>query len=188
MRFSSILFTTVILWAATGVATLDWPYGQRSELPSPDGRHTVYGVRRQVPELWLRHQGQGGHKRLVQLGSTAQAFWFEDSRHFVVNDRESSSGMNSYVYDTQGRVALDMRAALLKEDRELGPVAGGHFYVEAQRFLDANTLRVAAFGHTDEAPVQCFRFIYTVGRGGEVERLSKRITPATATSCDEKSE
>jgi hypothetical protein len=183
LRFTA-MFTAVVLSAAT----LDWPHGRTPELPSPDGRHIVYGVRAEGPELWLRHEGRADRKRLVQLGSTAQAFWFEDSRHFVVNDRESSSGMNSYVYDAEGRVTLDMRAALLKKDRELGPVAGGHFYVEAQRFVDPNTLRVAAFGHTDQAPVQCFRFIYSVGRSGEVERLSKRVSPATATACDEKSE
>jgi hypothetical protein len=189
----SAAFATVILTAATVVATLDWPHGERSELPSPDNRHIIYGEAyrrglREGPELWLRHRGRADRKRLVQLGSTAKAFWFEDSRHFLVIDRDSSSSMNSYLYDTEGRVILDLRAALLKEDAELGAVASGHFYVEAQRFLDAHTVRVAAFGHTDAAPVRCFRFIYKVGRGGETERLSMRISPATATQCDERSE
>jgi hypothetical protein len=96
--------------------------------------------------------------------------------------------MTSYVYDTEGRVTLDMRTALLQNDRELVAVANGHFYVEAQRLLDANTLRVAVFGHTDEPPVRCFRFIYSVSRSGEIRRLSKRVSPASATACDETSE
>ena len=83
---------------------------------------------------------------------------------------------------------LDIRAALLRHDPELKAVANGHFYVEAQRLVDANTVRVAAFGHTDEAPVRCFRFIFAVNRAGRIERLSKRISPATATACDEQSE
>jgi hypothetical protein len=189
----SAAFTTVILVAATAVATLDWPHGRRSELPSPDNRHIVFGEAyrrgvREGPELWLRHRGRADRKRLMQLGSTAKAFWFEDSRNFLLIDRDSSSSMNSYLYDTEGRVILDLRAALLKNDRDLGAVASGHFYVEAQRFLDAHTVRVAAFGHTDAPPVRCFRFIYKVGRGGEMERLSMRISPATATQCDESSE
>ena len=127
-------------------------------------------------------------KRLRQLGSTARAFWFADSRSFVVIDRESSSGMTSTIYDTEGRVTLDVRSALLRKDKQLDTVAGGHFYVEAQGFLNEHSLRIAAFGHTDEAPVRCFRFIYTVTSAGEIERLSKRISLATATGCDETSE
>src|SRR6185369_11489523 len=81
--------TTIILTAATAPVFLDWPHGRRSQLPSPDGRHVVYGEAyqsgvREGPELWLRHQGRSGHRRLLQLGSTARAFWFPDSRNFVV--------------------------------------------------------------------------------------------------------
>jgi hypothetical protein len=185
--------TVILLTAATVPATLDWPFGGASQLPSPDGRHIVYGERyrqgvRGGPELWLRRRGRPGGKRLLQLGSTARAFWFPDSRNFVVIDRESSSSMNSSVYDTDGRVALDIGAALARTDKELSAVARGHFYVEAQRLLNGDTLRVAAFGHTDEPPVRCFRFIYTVTRAGGIERLSKRISAATATGCDETSE
>jgi hypothetical protein len=138
--------------------------------------------------LWLRHRGRSDGILLLQLGSTASSFWFPDSRDFLVIDRESSSGMTSYLYDTEGRIVLDLRAALLGNDLELRAVAGGHFYVEAQRLLEADTVRVAAFGHTDAAPVVCFRFIYSVTRRGEIKRLSKRISPATATACDERSE
>jgi hypothetical protein len=138
--------------------------------------------------LWLRHGGRSDRKLLIRLGSTAKALWFPDSRNFVLIDRESSSGITSYVYDTEGRVTLDVRTALLQNDRELVAVANGHFYVEAQHLLDANTLRVAVFGHTDEPPVRCFRFIYSISRSGKIERLSKRISPASATACDETSE
>jgi hypothetical protein len=106
----------------------------------------------------------------------------------MVIDRESSSSMTSYIYDVEGEIVLDMRAGLLRHDPELGAVANDHFYVEAQRLLDTYTVRVAAFGHTDEGPVHCFRFIYTIHRNGKIERLSKRISPATATVCDERSE
>jgi hypothetical protein len=60
--------------------------------------------------------------------------------------------------------------------------------VEAQRFLDAHTIQAAAYGHTDEVPVRCFRFLYSVTLGGKINRLSKRVSPATATVCDETSE
>jgi hypothetical protein len=96
--------------------------------------------------------------------------------------------MTSYLYDAEGRIVLDIRAGLLRYDPELKAVANGHFYVEAQRLVDANTVRVAAFGHTDEPPVRCFRFIFAFNRAGKIERLSKRISPATATACDEQSE
>jgi hypothetical protein len=94
--------------------------------------------------------------------------------------------MTSSIYDTEGRVVLQITPE--DSDKELHGMATGHFYVEAQRFLDPRTMRVAAYGHTDEAPVQCFRFIYSVTLSGEINRLSKRISPATATGCDETSE
>lgn len=186
-------FTAFALLATAPQASLEWPWGSRIELPSPDGRHIVYGEPyeqgvRQGPELWLRRVGRPERTRLLQLGSTARAFWFPDGRNFLVVDRKSSSSMNSYVYDLSGRIVLDARAALLQRDSELGAVANGHFYVEAQRMVDSDKVRVAAYGHTDEPPVHCFRFIYTITRGGSVERLSKRISPASASVCDEQSE
>ena len=188
-----LIFVAAACLAAIPTPTLEWPYGRNSQLPSPDGRHIVYGEPyqrgiREAPKLWLRHRGRSGRKLLIRLGSTAKALWFPDSRNFVLIDRASSSGMTSYVYDTEGRVTLDMRTVLLQNDRELVAVANAHFYVEAQRLLDANTLRVAVFGHTDEPPVRCFRFIYSISRSGEIERLSKRVSTATATACDETSE
>jgi len=197
LRFSATAFlavlATVIVTAASPTAVLDWPYGQTSQLPSPDGRHILYGEPyqpgiREGPELWLRHREPSSQQRVLELGSTARAFWFPDSRDFVVIDRESSSGATSYIYNMNGHAILDMRAALLQNDPELVALARGHFYVEAQRLLGSDRVRVAAFGHTDEPPVLCFRLIYTVSRGGEIKRLSKRISPATATACDETSE
>jgi len=186
-----LVVATLALTAADQQSTLDMPFGHQSELPSPDGQHILYSQRpgtRDAPELWLKHHGRRDRKRLLQLGSTARAFWFPDSRNFLVIDRESSSSANSYIYDEKGDAVLDMRVALLRYDRELKTVDAGHFYIEAQRLLDADTVRVAAFGHTDQAPVRCFRFIYTIDRSGKIKRLSKRITPATATACDEQSE
>jgi hypothetical protein len=182
---------TLVVAASAQESTLDLPFGRQSELPSPDGQHILYREQpgmRDAPELWLRHRGGSGRRRLLQLGSTARAFWFPDSRNLLVIDRESSSGSNSYIYDANGSVVLDIRIALFRFDRDLKAVDTGHFYVEAQHLLDAETVRIAAFGHTDQAPVRCFRFIYKMNRGGKIERLSKRISPATATACDEQSE
>jgi hypothetical protein len=182
------------LTPATSPATLDWPFGQTSQLTSPDGRHIIYGepYRRGVrdgPELWLRHSGRPDRVRLLELGSTSHTFWFPDSLNFVVVDREGSDSMTSSIYDSDGHVVLDLRAALTRFDKELGAVATGHFYVEAQRLLDANTLRVAAFGHTDDPPVRCFRFTYNFTRTGIVQRLTKRISPVSpVTFCNETSE
>jgi hypothetical protein len=189
----ALIFVAAACLAAIPTPTLEWPYSRNSQLPSPDGRHIVYGEPSQrgikeTPELWLRHRGRSDRKLLIRLGSTAKALWFPDSRNFILIDRTSSSGMNSYVYDTEGRITLDMSTALLQNDSDLAAVANGHFYVEAQRLLDPNTLRVAVFGHTDEPPVRCFRFIHSIGRNGEIERLSMRVSPATATACDETSE
>ncbi len=186
-----IALATVILTAATSTATLDWPFGRVSTLPSPDGHDVVYGEPyqpgiREAPELWLRHRGRPERKRLLELTATARAFWSPDSRHFVIVNRENSSSMTSSVYETEGRVVRQITPE--DSDKELRGMATGHFYVEAQRFLDPHTIRVATYGHTDQAPVRCFRFIYSVTLGGEIHRLSKRISPATASGCDETSE
>jgi hypothetical protein len=181
----------MIVTAATSIATLDWPFGRVSQLPSPDGRHIVYGERyqpgvREAPELWLRHRGRPERQRLLELTATANVFWSPDSRHFVIVDRENSNTMTSSIYDAEGRLVLEISPA--ESDKELRPIATGHFYIEAQRFLDAHTIRVAAYGHTDEAPVRCFRFIYSVNLGGGLHRLSKRVSAATKAVCDETSE
>ena len=186
-----IAVAATCLVAATSTATLDWPFGRISQLSSPDGRHIVYGEPQQpgvrtAPELWLRHRGRPGRKRLLELTATAKVFWSSDSRHFVIVDRENSNTMTSSLYDAEGRVVLEIRPE--DSDNELRRIATGHFYVEAQRFLDAHTIRVAAYGHTDEAPVRCFRSIYSVTFDGGINRLSKRVSPATATVCDETSE
>jgi hypothetical protein len=182
-----------VVLAAAHPAALDWPFGKTSELPSPDGRHTIYGERaqpgvRDAPELWLRHRGRSERRRLLELTSNARAFWSQDSRSFVIVDRAASNTMTSFICDSKGGVVLEIDGALLQYDPELRAVANGHFYVEAQRFLDARTVRVAAFGHTDDMPVRCFRFVYSVSLDGRVKRLSKRVSPATATACDETSE
>jgi hypothetical protein len=189
--FCRIAVAAMFLAAATSTATLDWPFSRISQLSSPDGRHIVYGEPyqpgvRKAPELWLRHRGHPGRKRLLELTATAKVFWSPDSRYFVIIDRENSSTMTSSLYDAEGRVVLEIRPE--DPDNELRRIATGHFYVEAQRFLDAHTIRVAAYGHTDEAPVRCFRSIYSVTLDGEVKRLSKRVSSATATACDETSE
>jgi hypothetical protein len=186
-----IALATVSLTGAASTATLDWPFGRVSHLPSPDGRHIVYGERyrggiRNAPELWLRHHARPERKRLLELSATAKVFWSPDSGHFVIVNREGSDTMTSSVYNTNGRVVLEISPQ--DSDNELRRIATGHFYVEAQRFLVARTVRVAAYGHTDEGPVQCFRFIYSITVSGRVDRLSKRISPATATTCDEISE
>ena len=185
---SLALATGILLTGATAPDTLDWPYGRISRLPSPDGRHMVYGKPFQSgvnsgPELWLSHTGSLEGKRLLELSSTAKVFWSPDSRYFVIVDHANSSAMTSTVYAADGRVALQIRPE--QSDDELRAIASGHYYVEAQQFLDANTLRVAAFGHTDQPPVRCFRAIYSVTLGGKVDRISKRVSRATATFCDE---
>ena len=159
---------------AASTATLDWPFGRVSQLASPNGRHIVYGEPykqgiRNAPELWLRHSGRPERKRLLELTATAKAFWSPDSRHFVIVDREASDMMTSSIYDTEGQVFLGLRPQNF--DKELRMVATGHYYVEAERFLDAHTIRVAAYGHTDEAPVRCFRFIYSITLEGKINRL-----------------
>jgi len=127
-----------------------------------------------------------GAQTATELTATAKVFWSPDSRHFVIVDRENSSTMDSSIYDAEGRVVLEISPE--QSDKQLRQLATGHFYVEAQRFPGADTVRVAAFGHTDEAPIRCFRFIYSVALGGEIRRLSQRVSPATVTACDETSE
>lgn len=180
----------IVLAAATAPA-LDWPWGSHSQLASPDGQHFVYGERAQAgiregPELWLRHRGRQERKRLIRVGATARAFWSDDSRFLVVVHRESSNSMSSSLYEAEGRGVFQILPQA--RDPELSLLSRGHFYVEAQRFLKSGVLRVAAYGHTDNAPVQCFRFIYEATVDGKLKRISKRVSRATADACDETTE
>jgi hypothetical protein len=76
-----------------------------------------------------------------------------------------------------------LRTVLLNADPRLQPFATGHVYVAAKKWLDARTLLVSYFGHTDEPPVRCFEFRYSVDRAGHVTKLSRRIEPVTEKGC-----
>jgi hypothetical protein len=83
-------------------------------------------------------------------------------------------------------VLVDLRATLERADAELRPYAIGHLYVDVEGWIDAQTVRVSWFGHTDESPVQCFAFSYSVSVAGKVTRVSKQSGSATERGCPDR--
>lgn len=174
MVWSAILF----LMAAQAI---DIPFGPRSELASPDGRHVLFLKRTPVPpELWVRHTDSSGSTRLLVVNRTARLQWAPDSSSFYVVDQDSSSSSETRVHDAQGRLTLVAGQALLKADPSLAQFTG-HLYIEARDWIDSRTLRVYWFGHTD-GPVTCFTFEYLLALNGEARRLSGRLDHPTATT------
>ena len=180
------------LWACFAVAVpgadrsgrrvLQVPHGTLTELASPDGRFVLFGLPFQAgvrdgPELWIRETKTGERHLLVSLGSTAHAEWAPDGSAFYVADHQSSDRALTWVYDASGRGRLDVSDILLKADPELLPFTNAHVYVNALKWLNSQTLLVSYSGHTDEPPVRCFLFRYTVWRDGAVKRLYRRVAP-----------
>lgn len=89
------------------------------------------------------------------------------------------------IYDAATLQRLDIGARIQAEDPQSRPFANGHAYYRVTRWEGNEAMAVSFFGHTDDAPVQCFTFRYRVTKRGAVTKLSQRVAPATATGCDE---
>jgi hypothetical protein len=194
MQLVVIIGALLVAFVAPAADVLEVPFGQQQELQSPDHRHKLVlkpaaDGANQPPELWLAPANQHDGRRILVINRTARAEWAPDAKKFYVADEAASDTTESRVYDTEGSVILDVRKTLLKADPLLAPWQNaGHLYIKTQGWIDANTLRVAWYGHTD-GPVKCFTFEYSLSVTGSAARLSSRITNSTAREfCDENPE
>ena len=169
---------------------LDLPWGSSKRLASPDGSKILYGVpyqkgRNDSPQLWIEDTRTRRRTKLFDIPSTLSAGWSADGAAFYVNDHEGSDGELAYIYDAATLKRIDIAARIQAADPGSRRLATGHAYFRVTGWEGTQQMAVSFFGHTDQQPVLCFTLRYRINKAGVVKKLSQRVTPATATSCDE---
>ena len=182
---------------------LDQPFGRATAILAPDGHHALWGEYA-ASRLWIEdirtHAGRPVATFTVQTISVA---WAPDSRHFVVNDRPSSSESNAYVFDADTLQRTRLRDLLLKavpaagrylfceQDRSTcGTVSHGrevmHSFLDVRRWTDNRHVELQVHGNFSGRfrhdnpdghlyPAGCFDVRLRMGLDGSVRKLSERI-------------
>ena len=146
--------------------TMEVPAGASRSLPAPDGDAIL------VASNGVLALSQGtSRKDLLQYSRTLKLGWSPDSKRFFVDDETSSDRTDLYVYDRRTGSRRALRSVMLR-DSELRRFAraGSHMYINANRWIDAQTLEVEVSGHTD-SPVQEFDRKFRVDIDGRVTAL-----------------
>jgi hypothetical protein len=145
-------------------STIEVPAGASRSLPAPDG---VLVASNGVLAL---SQGTS-RKDLLQYSRTLKLGWSPDSKRFFVDDETSSDRTDLYVYHRRTGSRRVLRSVMLR-DLELRRFArvGSHMYINANRWIDAQTLEVEVSGYTD-SPVQEFDRKFRVDIDGRVTAL-----------------
>jgi len=148
----------------TAAQMLGHPYGRAKAIPSPDGRHALWGDYSQS-QLWMEDTSTHAD-RLVgpYTVQTISLAWSPDSRHFVVNDRETSTESDADVFDTETLQRTNLRDRLTakvpeamaylvgnKPESQRGKVSHGrdvmHAYVDVLRWIDDDHLELQLHGN-----------------------------------------
>jgi hypothetical protein len=128
--------------------------GPRGEVTSPHGGWVV----RWIPadqtssgehELVLVNARDGGERRLLLFPRHVIVSWSPDGRRFAVVNYTSSTDAESWVYSVEPGSPVSVSAAA--EAQQAGVLSftrgAGHVYVEADRWLNADTLSVRVWGY-----------------------------------------
>jgi hypothetical protein len=135
---------------------------------------------------------------------TISLAWSPDSRHFVVNDRETSTESDADVFDTETLQRTNLRDRLTakvpeamaylvgnKPESQRGKVSHGrdvmHAYVDVLRWIDDDHLELQLHGNfagrfRHDNPdghlysAGCFDLRFRLGLDGSVLNLSQRMT------------
>src|SRR4051794_37544797 len=95
-----IIGTLLLVVSASAANVFEVPFGQKHELQSPDGRHTLVLKRSadgagQPPELWLASTSRREDHRILVVNRTARAEWAPDAKKFYVTEEAASDTTES---------------------------------------------------------------------------------------------
>jgi hypothetical protein len=211
MRLVSAVIGAMLVAASSGrnapvafAHLLERPFGQASAMRSPDGRYALWG---DYPhsQLWIENTATKSDRLVgAYTVQTISLAWAPDSRRFIVNDRETSSESDAFLFDTETLQRIDLRQQLLARFPEVAhfllsgqPAARRaqvsherdvmHSYVDARRWIDARHLELQVHGNfagrfrddnPDERlyPAGCFDLRFLLGLDGSVQELSQRTS------------
>jgi hypothetical protein len=156
-RIAAAAAILLVLWQQ---ATAGTPFpGSRTELPSPKGGWVLQ---------WIpADQTASGDHELVLISTrgdvkrSVRSFprhvvvsWSPDGRRFAVVDYTGSNEAESWVYSVTPGPPLSVSAAAEAQQAGALSVTRGadHHYVEADGWLDSNTLSVRVWGYGGPRP------------------------------------
>jgi hypothetical protein len=133
--------------------------------------------------LYLRDQRTHRTRRVDVDGWGGHAEWAPDSFAFFVNENVASDEGEASLYRASGLKELDLREAILRNDRSAQRFMNGHSYVRARQWLGDDTALVQLCGHRDEAPEVQFDVRYQVSLDGYVRKVSENTGPPDMKEC-----
>jgi hypothetical protein len=202
MRFLVVALTSVLLAASapksptTTATDLNHPYGKANPFVSPDGKYALWG---DYEHSELEMEDTGAHTDRPVAGMTVQTItlaWSPDSSRFAVNDRETSSESDAYIFNAATLERTKLRDRLTAARPQVaryylnGVATHGrdvdHSYLDVLRWLDDQHVELQLHGHTAARfahdnpdghlyPAECFDLRYRVGLDGSVQRISGRV-------------
>jgi len=130
--------------------------------------------------LDLKDAVSGREKRIKTYYRSLRVGWSPDSRAFYMNDAFASDREDAYLYWVDKTKAQDLGDLILRRDQEARQLGADHQYFHVYRWADAGAVEVEYCGHTSNAPVRRFDFLYRVGLGQPVAdfvRISGEVRP-----------
>jgi hypothetical protein len=211
MRLFAALVTGSLLLASpttherhTSARVFNDPFGPAKAIVSPNGRLALWG-QYSSSQLWMENTSSGKNRLVGPFTvQTISLAWSPDSRHFVVNDRETSTESNAYLFETDTLQRGDLSNILTAKFPEAmhclvsnrpGPERGRvshkrdvmHSYVDVRRWIDDQHVELQLHGNfagrfRDDNPdgylysAGCFDLRFRMGLDGSVKKLSQRMT------------
>ena len=199
--------------SASTIVMLRQPFGEGNAVLAPNGKDGLWGDY-QKSKLWLDNN-ETRTKRLVgpYTVQTVSLVWAPDSRHFVVNDRETSTESVAYLFDTETLKRTDLREQLIvafpasrqflvssRPNSQRGTVSHGrevlHSYVDVRRWIDSEHVELELHGSfggrfRHNNPDQhlysggCFDIRYRMALDGSVQETSRNsnILDPSSAAC-----
>jgi hypothetical protein len=144
------------------------------EFPAADKSDDCHTGENEARKLWIKHKGDRNRTLVRDFDRSLDISWSPDSSHFFVNDASGSTDTLGYVYDPVILKATALADVLTSGDPNAKKYLGaGHFYLEANRWINSHELLVTLWGHFDEDRVG-FKIKYRVDLNGRVQRLYRR--------------
>jgi hypothetical protein len=184
------LLTLVLFFTIAGHAQgfADFPFGD-SSTTSPDKRFTLEAGHcdSKLPDacerkLWLVDNQTHERRIFLEFPRCVRIAWAPVGNAVLVNDDESSSDAEAYLYLPGRRVHFDLGKLIdgkFPADRRFE--RDSHHYVNGIRWVSPDAFIVRRFGHFDRRDGGEFSVCYRVSTSGSVTRLKE--TQSEESNC-----
>ena len=160
-----------------------WTLGSKCTINCPPGENKDWD-KAAVPacssdpnnQLFLEDASTHRKRPIAFDGYSGNAVWSPDSASFFINNHIASDETDSALYVADPLKRIDVGEAIQRSDPTAVRFFKGHRYVIAQHWHDNRVVQIRFCGHSDDAPVVQFDYLYRVGLDGSAHRISRRLT------------